>query len=73
MATVTTQSKAKATAPAKSSVVTNTYTYKGVDKKGTQVQGEINSSSPALAKAQLLKQGISAKSVTKKSKPLFGW
>lgn len=72
MATVTTQSKAKATAPAKPSVVTNTYTYKGVDKKGTQVQGEINSSSPALAKAQLLKQGISAKSVTKKSKPLFG-
>lgn len=72
MATVTTQSKAKATAQAKSSVVTNTYTYKGVDKKGTQVQGEINSSSPALAKAQLLKQGISAKSVTKKSKPLFG-
>lgn len=71
MASVTTQ-KAKAAQISKPSVVTNTYTYKGVDKKGTQVQGEINSSSPALAKAQLLKQGISAKSVSKKSKPLFG-
>lgn len=72
MATVTTSSKAKTATPAKPSVITNTYTYKGVDKKGTQVQGEINSSSPALAKAQLLKQGISAKSVSKKAKPLFG-
>lgn len=69
MASVTT-TKAKTTA--KPSAVTNTYTYKGVDKKGAKIQGEINSSSPALAKAQLLKQGISAKSVTKKSKPLFG-
>lgn len=68
---VTTQ-KAKSTTQAKPSAVTNVYTYKGVDKKGTPVQGEINSSSPAIAKAQLLKQGISAKSVTKKSKPLFG-
>lgn len=70
MASVTTTQKAKA--PVKSGSVTNTYTYKGVDKKGTQVQGEINSSSPALAKAQLMKQGISAKSVSKKSKPFFG-
>jgi type IV pilus assembly protein PilC len=68
---VTTQ-KAKPTTPAKPSAVTNVYTYKGVDKKGTPVQGEINSSSPAIAKAQLLRQGISAKSVSKKSKPLFG-
>lgn len=72
MASVTTQAKTKTTAPARPSVVTNTYTYKGVDKKGASVQGEINSASPALAKAQLLKQGISAKSVSKKSKPLFG-
>lgn len=70
MATSITTQKAKA--PTKSGSVTNTYTYKGVDKKGTRVQGEINSSSPALAKAQLMKQGISAKSVSKKSKPLFG-
>jgi type IV pilus assembly protein PilC len=70
MAISTTAQKTKTAV--KSSSVTNTYTYKGVDKKGTQVQGEINSSSPALARAQLLKQGISAKSVTRKSKPLFG-
>lgn len=71
MASVTTQ-KSKTTNLAKPSTVTNTYIYKGVDKKGGKIQGEINSASPALAKAQLLKQGISAKSVTKKSKPLFG-
>lgn len=70
MATSATTQKSKTTA--KPSAVTNTYVYKGVDKKGTQVQGEINSSSPALAKAQLLKQGISSKSISKKSKPLFG-
>jgi type IV pilus assembly protein PilC len=71
MATVTTQST-KTAVKAKASVVTNTYTYKGVDKKGGKVQGEINSSSPALAKAQLVKQGISATTVSKKGKPLFG-
>lgn len=70
MATSVTTQKAKA--PAKTGPVTNTYTYKGIDKRGTQVQGEINSSSPALAKAQLMKQGISAKSVSRKSKPMFG-
>lgn len=70
MATSVTTQKAKA--PVKTGPVTNTYVYKGVDKKGTQVQGEINSSSPALAKAQLMKQGISAKSVSKKSKPFLG-
>ncbi len=62
----------KAKTSAKPSVVSNTYVYKGVDKKGSKVQGEIASTSPALAKAQLLKQGISAKSVSKKSKPLLG-
>lgn len=71
MATSATTQKAKA--PAKTtSAVSSTYVYKGVDKKGSPVQGEINSTSPALAKAQLLKQGISAKSVSRKSKPLFG-
>ena len=69
MASVTAQ---KSKPVVKASVISNTYTYKGTDKKGSQVQGEINSTSPALAKAQLLKQGISAKSVSKKSKPLFG-
>jgi len=72
MASVTTPKSKLSAAPVKASVVTATYAFKGVDKKGTKIQGEINSSSPALAKAQLLKQGISASSVSKKSKPLFG-
>ncbi len=72
MAISATPTKAKSAATAKPSVVTNVYVYKGVDKKGTQVQGEINSTSIAIAKAQLMRQGISTKKVSKKSKPLFG-
>ncbi len=49
-----------------------TFTYKGVDKKGNKVEGEISSASSSLAKAQLVKQGIRATGVKKKSKPLFG-
>lgn len=73
MATITAQRKppAKTVAKAKTTV-SNVYIYKGTDKKGNKIQGEINGVSPAVVKAQLLKQGISAKSVTKKSKPLFG-
>ncbi|WP_105101628.1 type II secretion system F family protein [Microbulbifer pacificus] len=48
------------------------YTYKGVDAKGNVVEGEINSSNPALIKAQLRRQGIIASKVQKKPKPLFG-
>ncbi|WP_444933951.1 type II secretion system F family protein [Microbulbifer sp. JTAC008] len=48
------------------------YIYKGVDSKGTKVQGEISGTSPALVKAQLRKQGIIANRVQKKPKPLFG-
>lgn len=48
------------------------YIYKGVDSKGTKVQGEIKGNSPALVKAQLRKQGIIANRVQKKPKPLFG-
>ncbi len=48
------------------------FVYKGVDKKGNKVEGQISSSSPALAKAQLLKQGVRATGVKRKPKPLFG-
>lgn len=48
------------------------FIYKGVDRKGNKVEGELNSSSSAVAKAQLVKQGIRAKSVRKKPKPMFG-
>ena len=75
MATVTAQKTkpagSKATTPKKTQV-SNVYIYKGTDKKGNKIQGEINGLSSAIVKAQLLKQGISAKSVTKKPKPLFG-
>lgn len=48
------------------------FLYKGVDKKGKKVEGEITGTSPAIVKAQLLKQGIRAQNVRKKPKPLFG-
>ena len=38
----------------------NTFAYKGIDKKGNKVEGEVNSTSTAMAKAQLMKQGIRA-------------
>ena len=48
------------------------FVYKGVDRKGNRVEGEVSSRSASLAKAQLIKQGIRATGVKKKSKPLFG-
>lgn len=48
------------------------FVYKGTDKKGTKIEGEISGASSALVKAQLIKQGINARSVRKKPKPLFG-
>lgn len=63
----------KATKPKPKSVpTTNTYIYKGVDKKGNKIQGEINGGSPTIVKTLLAKQGITARSVAKKGKPLFG-
>lgn len=50
----------------------NIFLYKGVDKKGKKVEGEISGTNPAIVKAQLLKQGIRAQNVRKKPKPLFG-
>lgn len=58
-------------ATAKATTV-STFTYKGVDKKGNKVEGEVNGTSSALVKAQLLKQGIRAQGVRKKAKPLLG-
>jgi len=50
---------------------TITFTYKGIDRKGKSVDGEITGSSQALVKAQLIKQGIRTKYVRKKPTPLF--
>lgn len=48
------------------------FVYKGTDKKGDKIHGEISGSSSAIVKAQLLKKGIKTTSVRKKPKPLFG-
>jgi len=49
----------------------NTFVWTGLDRNGRKNQGEIVAASQALAKAQLRKQGISAKTVKRKAKPLF--
>jgi type IV pilus assembly protein PilC len=49
-----------------------TFIYKGINKKGKTVEGEISGTSSALIKAQLSKQGIRTKIVRKKPKPMFG-
>ncbi|GAB1265035.1 type II secretion system F family protein [Aurantivibrio infirmus] len=58
-----------ATATASSGSV---FIYKGFDKKGNKIEGEIKGQSQALVRAQLMKQGIRAKGVRRKPKPLFG-
>jgi type IV pilus assembly protein PilC len=53
---------------AKSSV----YSYEGIDRKGTQVSGEVSGISIALVKAQLRKQGITPGKIRKKSASMLG-
>jgi type IV pilus assembly protein PilC len=45
---------------------TATFLYKGKDKRGTKVKGEITGKSAAAVKLELRKQGITANSVNKK-------
>ena len=47
------------------------FVWTGTDKNGRKSQGELTAQSAAMAKAQLRKQGVMAKSVKKKSKPLL--
>ncbi len=47
------------------------FVYKGTDRKGKKVTGEISGSTQALVKAQLLKQGVRPKVVRKKPKSLL--
>lgn len=49
-----------------------TFVYKGKDRKGQTMQGEVQGASAAMVKAQLRKQGVTTTSVKKKAKPLFG-
>lgn len=50
----------------------NIFIYKGTDKKGSKVEGEVAGTSSALVKAQLVRQGIMPKTIRKKPKPMFG-
>lgn len=54
-----------------SAVKSQTYQWRGTDKLGRPAQGELIGTSQALVKAQLRKQGIAAKTVKRKPKPLF--
>lgn len=47
------------------------YTYKGKNKQGKQIKGEIRGSNPSAVKAQLRKQGVITSNLKKKPKPLF--
>lgn len=47
------------------------YTYKGKNKQGKQIQGELRGSNASAVKAQLRKQGVITTNVKKKPKPLF--
>lgn len=47
------------------------FIYKGKNRKGGKVEGELRSDNLAGAKSQLRKQGIISTSIKKKAKPLF--
>lgn len=49
----------------------NTFMWSGTDRTGRVTQGEIKSPTTAIARAQLRRQGINAKRIKKKTKPLF--
>ena len=48
-----------------------TFVWEGTDKQGRKTTGEITSSNPAIAKAELRRQGILATKVRKKSKGIM--
>jgi len=59
-------------APAQSTLKQATFIWQGQDGKGKVAKGEISSTSAAMVKAQLRKQGIKPTKVKKKGKPLLG-
>lgn len=50
---------------------TQTFIWQGTDRQGRASKGEMAGISQAIVKAQLRKQGITAKTVKRKPKPLF--
>lgn len=49
-----------------------TFTWVGIDKRGTRIKGEQISKNASLVKADLRKNGINPQTVKLKGKPLFG-
>ena len=47
------------------------FVWNGSDRSGRRAKGEVLATSAAIARVQLRKQGIAAKSVRKKPKPLI--
>lgn len=54
-----------------SAAKTQIYTWQGTDRQGRPAKGETVGTNQAVIKAQLRKQGITAKTVKRKSKPLL--
>lgn len=48
-----------------------TFVWEGTDRQGKKAKGEISSTNPAIAKAELRRQGINATKVKKKTKSLL--
>lgn len=51
----------------------NTFTWKGVNRKGVKVSGELQGETAAEIKTELRRQGISVTRSQKKAKPLFSF
>ncbi len=49
-----------------------TFVWEGVNKKGAKIKGETRSTTLALARAELRRQGINPTRLKKKAEPLFG-
>ena len=58
--------KAKAT-------VINTFKWKGINRNGGKVSGELQGETVAEVKAELRKQGVNVTRINKKSKPLLSF
>ncbi|MCG8673074.1 MAG: type II secretion system F family protein [Pseudomonadales bacterium] len=67
MATTAQAKKSKQATPKQA-----TFTWEGTDKKGNKIKGETSAANSTIVRAELRKQGINAKKVSKKAKPLFG-
>ena len=57
---------------ASKAVKVSVFTWEGVDKKGSKINGELSGHNLALVKAQLRKQGINPTKVRKKAVSIFG-